>query len=149
MDIPKRFNIRVYGILVNERNELLLSDETYKGQAFTKFPGGGLCLGEGPEAGLHREFLEEADLHIRIDRLVHVTGNCIASAFDQTQVIGIYYQVRNLHEPDLDFREVPQDPTQKQIYRWVPLERMSDSMLTFEMDRAAWQAFKTPETAGK
>ena len=38
----KRFNIRVYGILINDRNELLVSDELIKGLQFTKFPGGGL-----------------------------------------------------------------------------------------------------------
>ena len=43
----KRFNIRVYGILINDRNELLVSDELIKGLQFTKFPGGGLEWGEG------------------------------------------------------------------------------------------------------
>lgn len=149
MNMPNFFNIRVYGILVNSRGELLLSDETYKGQEFTKFPGGGLCFGEGPEQGLHREFKEEANLKIEIRRIVHVTANFIPSAFDDSQVIGIYYQVDALHEPDLGFREVPSDPTQKQVYRWVPRREMSERVLTFEIDQAAWRAFKSLDIADR
>lgn len=149
MSLPVVFNIRVYGILINQRNEVLLSDETYKGQAFTKFPGGGLCLGEGPEEALHREFKEEWDLKIKVRRILHVTGNFVPSAFDDSQVIGIYYLVEALHEPDPAFREVPSEATQKQVYRWVPLQKMAETCLTFEIDQAAWSAFKNPGTADK
>ena len=57
--MTKRFNIRVYGIVVNDRNELLVSDELVKGMQFTKFPGGGLEWGEGTQDCLVREFREE------------------------------------------------------------------------------------------
>ena len=52
----KSFNIRVYGILLNDRNEVLVSDECRNGYSFTKFPGGGLEFGEGLVDGLKREF---------------------------------------------------------------------------------------------
>ena len=55
----KRFNVRVYGILINESDELLVSDELIKGIQFTKFPGGGLEWGEGIQSCLEREFMEE------------------------------------------------------------------------------------------
>ena len=35
-----RFNIRVYGILVNENKEVLVADEFIRGSYYTKFPGG-------------------------------------------------------------------------------------------------------------
>jgi hypothetical protein len=38
----KQFNIRVYGLLINDEQQNLLSDEYRSGFAFTKFPGGGL-----------------------------------------------------------------------------------------------------------
>ena len=38
--INTRFTIRVYGIILNEKDEVLLSDESYLGHRFTKFPGG-------------------------------------------------------------------------------------------------------------
>ena len=41
------FNIRVYGILINEQKQVLVSDEFIRGNYYTKFPGGGLELGEG------------------------------------------------------------------------------------------------------
>ena len=41
------FNIRVYGILINEQHQLLVSDEYIRGNYYTKFPGGGLEFGEG------------------------------------------------------------------------------------------------------
>ena len=40
------FNIRVYGILINEKKEVLVSDELIRDQYITKFCGGGLELGE-------------------------------------------------------------------------------------------------------
>ena len=52
----QRFNIRVYGICINERQEVLLSDESYRDLHFTKFPGGGLGFGEGTIDCLKREF---------------------------------------------------------------------------------------------
>ena len=40
-------NIRVYGILINEQKQVLVSDELIRGGYYTKFPGGGLEYGEG------------------------------------------------------------------------------------------------------
>ena len=54
----KRFNVRVYGLLINHNQQLLVADEAFKsGQLATKFPGGGLELGEGLIDGLKREFI--------------------------------------------------------------------------------------------
>ena len=50
------FNLRVYGILINEQNQLLVSDEYIRGMKITKFPGGGLEFGEGTRDCLKREF---------------------------------------------------------------------------------------------
>ena len=51
------FNVRVYGLLINDKNEILISDEQEYGTRFTKFPGGGLEFGEGLIDGLKREFM--------------------------------------------------------------------------------------------
>ena len=42
----KRFNIRVYGFLIDE-GCILVTDEFRLGIFMTKFPGGGLIYGEG------------------------------------------------------------------------------------------------------
>ena len=49
------FNIRVYGILINDKKQVLVSDEFIRGSYYTKFPGGGLEYGEGLIEALKRE----------------------------------------------------------------------------------------------
>ncbi len=61
-----RFNIRVYILLLDERNNsVLLSDEIVDSEYITKFPGGGLEKGEGILDCLHRE--ADAQSRIAID----------------------------------------------------------------------------------
>ena len=50
------FNVRVYGLLIDEQNRVLISDEEEDGFQFSKFPGGGLEYGEGLLEALAREF---------------------------------------------------------------------------------------------
>lgn len=68
----KHFNVRVYGIVINERDEILVSHESHAGRSFTKFPGGGLEFGEGTKDCLKREFLEEFNLSADIGELIYV-----------------------------------------------------------------------------
>ena len=42
--------------------QVLVSDEHIRGSYYTKFPGGGLELGEGTRDCLKREFMEEMGL---------------------------------------------------------------------------------------
>ena len=67
------FTIRVYGIMINGRNEILVSDEIQNGKRFTKFPGGGLELGEGTHECLIREWREELNQSIKI--VLHLSKN--------------------------------------------------------------------------
>src|SRR5215203_25897 len=60
------FNIRVYGILINEKKQVLVSDEFIRGSYYTKFPGGGLEFGEGTRDCLQREFMEEMNLKVEV-----------------------------------------------------------------------------------
>jgi 8-oxo-dGTP diphosphatase len=67
------FNIRVYGILMNELQQILLSDELINNKHYTKFPGGGLEFGEGTINCLIREFKEETDLTVEIEKHLYTT----------------------------------------------------------------------------
>ena len=49
------FNVRVYGVLLDDEKRLLVSDEFIRGQYITKLPGGGLEIGEGTRDCLQRE----------------------------------------------------------------------------------------------
>ncbi len=87
----KKFNVRVYGILIHDKS-VLLSDEYIKKNKITKFPGGGLEFGEGTKDCLVREFKEELNLDIEITEHFYTTDFYVASSFDtNSQVISIYY----------------------------------------------------------
>lgn len=147
-----RFTIRVYGFLLNENQEVLISDERELGLEFSKFPGGGLEYGEGVLEGLKREFSEECGVDIEILRHVYTTDFFVKSAFNDDQVIGIYYLVRHkgtLHgrfsDRHFDFE---QGRNLDQVFRWVSVERLREQDLTFEMDRAAWRVFMSEKSHG-
>jgi len=90
----KRFNVRVYGILINEHQHVLVADELIRGKEFTKFPGGGLEFGEGPRSCLLREFKEETGVIVSVREHLYTTDVFLASAFDDdSQIISIYYMV--------------------------------------------------------
>src|SRR5215468_5074625 len=86
------FNIRVYGLLLGPNKEVLVSDEFIRGNYYTKFPGGGLELGEGTRDCLKREFKEEMDLNVSIGDHIYTTDFYQVSAFNPAhQIISIYY----------------------------------------------------------
>src|ERR1700748_3189637 len=103
------FNVRVYGVLINDANEVLISDEQEYGMRFTKFPGGGLEYGEGLIDGLKREFVEECDVEIEIINHFYTTDFFIKSAFNDSQVISIYYKVKNTSELKLNIKTIQFD----------------------------------------
>src|SRR5437763_4335240 len=94
---PGSFNIRVYGVLLNEKKQVLVSDEYIRGGYYTKFPGGGLELGEGTRDCLVREFKEEMGLSISVEDHLYTTDFYQVSAFNnEHQIISIYYHVKAL-----------------------------------------------------
>src|SRR5215212_5218313 len=99
------FNIRVYGILINERRQVLVSDEYIRGDYITKFPGGGLEFGEGTRDCLKREFMEEMNLNVQVEQHLYTTDFYQRSAFNPDhQIISIYYSVKPLEEIKVELR---------------------------------------------
>ncbi len=128
-----RFNIRVYGICINERSEVLLSDEQYRARAFTKFPGGGLEFGEGMLECLRREFLEEFELEIQVNDLFYLTDFFQISAFsDNDQVISVYY---NITASTQVVDALISAETSKEKLKWIPLNALNPNHVTFPIDQ--------------
>jgi 8-oxo-dGTP diphosphatase len=136
--VAKRFNVRVYGILLHNE-AVLLSDEYIKGNRITKFPGGGLEFGEGTRECLAREFREELELEVEVDRHFYTTDFYVASAFDtSSQVISIYYEVIPKSEFTFTHSEKAHNYEKKegaQSFRWKKLSELKDSDLTLVIDR--------------
>ncbi|WDF53750.1 NUDIX domain-containing protein [Mucilaginibacter sp. KACC 22063] len=133
------FNVRVYGLLINERNEILISDEQEYGYQFTKFPGGGLELGEGLIDGLKREFQEECLAEIEVLSHFYTTGFYVKSAFNDSQIISVYYMVRSISPLNLNFKNKVFDFDGEgdvlQSFRWIPLSELNVEHMTFPIDQ--------------
>jgi ADP-ribose pyrophosphatase YjhB (NUDIX family) len=120
-----RFNVRVYGILINEQKQILVADELIKGQQTTKFPGGGLELGEGLRDGLAREFQEECHVDVAVTDHFYTTDFFVPSAFDQdSQMISVYYlctcaEWRQIKVSAKKFNYVEIPGKDAESFRWV------------------------------
>lgn len=141
------FNVRVYGILINDRGQVLLSDEEQYGFRFIKFPGGGLEYGEGPSQAVVREFMEECDAEVEVLSHFYTTDFFIQSAFNDSQVISIYYLVKPLKELTLNFKETIFDfdnsGTSRQSFRWKNIAELEPDDVTFPIDRKVVELLKT------
>ncbi|MBS1752022.1 MAG: NUDIX domain-containing protein [Bacteroidetes bacterium] len=114
------FNVRVYGLLIDNNKNVLVSDEYIRGSYYTKFPGGGLEFGEGTRDCLRREFMEEMNLEVEITDHIYTTDFFQMSAFtpDQ-QIIAIYYFVKPLAPITAPLRDTPFafDERQMEVYK--------------------------------
>ena len=111
-----RFNIRVYGVLINDQKQVLVSDELIRGKFYTKFPGGGLEFGEGTRDCLRREFMEEMNLKVEVGDHIYTTDYFQLSAFNPDhQIISIYYKVQPLETIAVRLSTKPFDFDEQQM----------------------------------
>lgn len=146
--IPDRFNIRVYGILINSKQEVLVSDEQRYGQRFTKFPGGGLEFGEGVIDCLKREYIEELNQEVEVVEPFYITDFYQQSAFNQRdQLVSIYYLVNPLGSQQYTTSEMPFDfktqGDELEAFRFVPLENIKETTFTFPIDQHVGKLLKS------
>ncbi len=132
-----KFNIRVYGIIINDNHEVLLADEHRFKTAFTKFPGGGLEFGEGLADGLKREFKEELELDVEVGDLFYVNDFLQTSKFDDSyQLISFYYLVTTSDMAAIQVRETNEPLTADgEAFRWFPISTLSEEMMAFPIDQ--------------
>ena len=141
------FNLRVYGVLMNEQNDVLVSDEYIRGSYFTKFPGGGLEYGEGTRDCLKREFMEEMNLNVEVGEHIYTTDYFQLSAFHvDHQIISIYYFVKALEEIAVPLRDKPFDFDEAQLkiyelhkeietFRFIPFDKLSEDSVSLPIDK--------------
>lgn len=126
-----RFNVRAYGIWINSQGDVLVSDESHRGQRICKFPGGGLLYGEGLVDCLKREWMEETGLSPRIVRHYYTTDFFQPSAFaPDEQVLSVYYLV-SCEENLVSVRSLEG----LHQFRWVPLAALAQGCMTLPIDR--------------
>jgi ADP-ribose pyrophosphatase YjhB (NUDIX family) len=126
--MDKRFNIRVYGIWV-QNNKILVNEELIRGRHIIKFPGGGLDWGEGIKDCLIREWKEELGIDIEVLNHFYTTDFFQPSAYDNSQVISIYYFVTAV-VPDLIINSEPNERTY-----WMNAFDVSADTFTLPIDK--------------
>jgi len=133
------FNVRVYGLLINENHEILISDEQEYGMKFSKFPGGGLEFGEGLIDGLKREFVEECAMEVEVLKHFYTTDFFVKSLFHEAQLISVYYIVKNTQPINLTIKTIAFDFDGEgeplQCFRWVKVNELKKDDLTFPVDQ--------------
>ncbi|SKB42382.1 NUDIX domain-containing protein [Daejeonella lutea] len=141
-----KFNVRVYGLLINENNQVLLSDEEEYGFRFSKFPGGGLEYGEGLIDALKREFVEECNTEVEVLEHFYTTDFFIQSAFNDSQIISVYYIVRPLADLQLCFKDKIFDFDGEgdilQAFRWKNINELRIEDVTFPTDQRVIELLK-------
>lgn len=139
------FNVRVYGILKDTQNRILVSDEFIRGNYFTKFPGGGLEFGEGTKECLAREFKEETGLTVTVGNHIYTTDFFQISAFNnKDQIICIYYYVHAIEPLLIITSEKPFDFTPEQVadknacaesFRFINWDELSSNDVHLPIDK--------------
>jgi 8-oxo-dGTP diphosphatase len=140
----KRFNLRVYAIIINDNHEVLLSDECRFGHSFTKFPGGGLEWGEGLKECLEREIEEELNVDVDVDELFFMNEFFQQSAFrDEDQLFSFYYKVSMSDYTQVPSSELITPLTQEgERFRWCSIADLEEGMLTFPVDKQVVRLLK-------
>ena len=139
--------IRVYGILINEQQQILVSDEYIRGMYVTKFCGGGLEEGEGTRDCLRREFMEEMNLRVQIEEHFYTTDFYQLSAFRKgDQIISIYYKVKALEPITAPLRSQPfqfderemkmyNETGETETFRFINLADFNEDCMTLPIDK--------------
>ena len=140
MVVIEKFNLRVYGLLLNEKQEILVVDEFEFGMQFTKFPGGGLELGEGLIDGLKREWMEELGQQIEVTEHFYTTDYFFESVFDTSkQIVSIYYLIKPIADLKVRIAEKAFDFQNQldgaQSFRFIALNTISADQFTLSIDQ--------------
>lgn len=138
--LPSEFTIRVYGLMISDRKEVLVTDEFQLGMKMTKFPGGGMNFGEGTIDCLKREMMEECDQEIAGIQHFYTTDFYQKALFyENHQLVSIYYLAKikeplrfRISDKPFDFEEMING---NQSFRWVAASDINPDEFTFPIDK--------------
>ena len=136
-----QFIIRVYGIIINNQNEVLVSDEFQLDTKMTKFPGGGLEFGEGLKDCIQREIKEECNGQ-ELENIQHFyTTDFYQKAlfYENHQLISVYYQANLKHPIKFEISNCPfafdKMENGNQSFRWIKIKDLKEDDFTFPIDK--------------
>ncbi len=128
MQPVKRFNVRVYGLWLHN-GHVLVNEELIRGHKVIKFPGGGLDWGEGTIDCLKREWMEELNLEVDIISHFYTTDFFQPSAFDDSQVISIYYLI------SADANMPIANTMENERTYWMPVSHITADTFSLPIDK--------------
>lgn len=141
------FNVRVYGLVINDNKQVLVSDERIynRNLEVTKFPGGGLEFGEGPKDCIIRECKEELNIDVEVTDHLYTTDFFQQSAFnDAHQIISIYYIIKPLEPVNAPVNNAGPTYPEKigEIFRFIDWEFFNEDVMTLPIDKIAAKILK-------
>jgi len=125
---------------MNEQKQILVSDERiyHQNLEVTKFPGGGLELGEGTLECIIRECKEELGIEVEVIDHIYTTDFFQPSAFNpEHQIISIYYLIAPI-KPLLIHTNNGAAVYPKQvseIFRFVDWAYFDENVMTLPIDK--------------
>lgn len=142
-----RYIIRVYAIIINEKNELLIADEYQLNTRMTKFPGGGMEFGEGTIDCLKREAIEEFGQEIEVQEHFYTTDYYQTTQFyDDAQLISIYYKAKFKKDIKFKISAIPfdfdEDKNGNMSFRWEKIQELDANEFTFPIDKKVVEMLK-------
>lgn len=143
----QHFVVRVYGLIINDKKEVLLTDEYQLGMKMTKFPGGGLEFGEGPVDCIKREAYEEFGQEVKVIDHFYTTEFFQKALFYKNhQLISIYYLLEfkdrirfKISDRSFDFPELKEG---NQSFRWKAIKDLIEDDVSFPIDKVVIKLLK-------
>lgn len=132
---------------MNDKKQVLVSDERiyYNNIEVTKFPGGGLELGEGTRECVIRECKEEIGIDVEVADHIYTTDFFQQSAFNpEHQIISVYYLVKPLEPLNIPVNNgqaiYPEEVGE--IFRFIDWEHFNEKVMTLPIDKVVAKMLK-------
>lgn len=127
------FKYRVSGILIQDGKLLAVKINDNK---FYCLPGGHVELFEDSRKAVLREFKEETNIDVRIDRLLYQTENFFESNSRRCHEIGLYYLLTadELSIEDYEIIEHDKDGDVKLSFKWLDIDNLKEFKPEFIKD---------------